>query len=136
MIREFFRASACILLFLSPHLTLAEDTNFTTSHFSGSGNCATCHDGLTDTSGENVSIVRDWGTFHDGKRDQGSLLAGQGGNRVRRAKNLSTDLSTVINDTCSKCHAPMANYEITKVQGGERHAVWPRWRTEPQSRFI
>jgi hypothetical protein len=28
-------------------------------------------------------------------------------------------LSTVINDTCSKCHAPMANYEITKVQGGE-----------------
>ena len=61
MFREFIRASACILLFLLPHLTLAENTNFTTSHFSGSGNCATCHDGLTDTSGENVSIARDWG---------------------------------------------------------------------------
>ena len=36
-----------------------------------------------------------------------------------RTKNLSTDLSAVINDTCSKCHAPMANYEITQVQGGE-----------------
>ncbi len=29
------------------------------------------------------------------------------------------DLSTMINDTCSKCHAPMANYEITRVQGGD-----------------
>ena len=115
MIREFFRASACILLFLSPHLTLAEDTNFTTSHFSGSGNCATCHDGLTDTSGENVSIVRDWGT---------SMMANATKDPFWQAKvatelDRNSHLSTVINDTCSKCHAPMANYEITKEQGGE-----------------
>jgi len=115
MIREFFRASACILLFLSPHLTLAEDTNFTTSHFSGSGNCAMCHDGLTDTSGENVSIVRDWGS---------SMMANAAKDPFWQAKvatelERNSHLSTLINDTCSKCHAPMANYEINRVQGGE-----------------
>ena len=115
MFREFIRASACILLFLLPHLTLAENTNFTTSHFSGSGNCATCHDGLTDTSGENVSIARDWGA---------SMMANASKDPFWRAKvatelDRNAHLSTVINDTCSKCHAPMANYEITQVQGGE-----------------
>ena len=49
----------CFLLF--SFNALAENANFTTSHFSGSGNCATCHDGINDTSGEDVSIVRDWG---------------------------------------------------------------------------
>ena len=114
MIRELFRATACILLFLSPHAILAENTNFTTSHFSGSGNCAMCHDGLTDTSGENVSIVRDWGT---------SMMANATKDPFWRAKvatelDRNPHLSTMINDTCSKCHAPMANYEITQVQGG------------------
>jgi len=119
MIREFFRASACILLFLSPHLTLAEDTNFTTSHFSGSGNCVMCHDGLTDTSGENVSIVRDWGTSMMANATKDPFWQAKVATELERTKNLSTDLSAVINDTCSKCHAPMANYEITQVQGGE-----------------
>jgi hypothetical protein len=31
----------------------------------------------------------------------------------------NSHLSPLINDVCTKCHAPMANYEITKVQGGE-----------------
>jgi hypothetical protein len=115
MFREFLRASACILIFLLPHATLAENTNFTTSHFSGSGNCAQCHDGLTDTSGENVSIVRDWGT---------SMMANATKDPFWQAKvatelDRNSHLSAVINDTCSKCHAPMANYEITRAQGGE-----------------
>lgn len=62
MLKALLRTSACILLFLFSLATFAENDNFTTSHFSGSGNRTQCHDGLTDTSGENVSIVRDWGT--------------------------------------------------------------------------
>lgn len=31
----------------------------------------------------------------------------------------NSHLSAVINDTCTKCHAPMANYEITQIQDGE-----------------
>jgi len=40
-------------------LVIAEDTTFKTSHFSGSGNCQTCHDNLTDREGDDVSIVKD-----------------------------------------------------------------------------
>jgi hypothetical protein len=69
-------ASASILLFLFSLFTIAENTNITTSHFSGSGNCAMCHDGLTDTAGEDASIVKDWGNsmmanvlkIHSGRR--------------------------------------------------------------------
>ncbi|MGB5676950.1 MAG: hypothetical protein WBN36_03950 [Gammaproteobacteria bacterium] len=92
----------------------AENANFTTSHFSGSGNCSQCHDGLTDTTGQDVSIVKDWGA---------SMMANATKDPLWRAKvatelERNPQLSTVINDKCTKCHAPMANYEITKVQGG------------------
>lgn len=91
----------------------AEDTTFTTTHFSGSGNCSQCHDGLTDTSGKDVSIVKDWGT---------SMMANATKDPFWRAKVASElkrnpHLETLINDKCSKCHAPIAHYEITKVQG-------------------
>ena len=121
MIRKFLRASACILLFLLPHLTLAENATFTTSHFSGSGNCAMCHDGLTDTSGENVSIVSDWGTSMMANATKDPFWQAKVATELERMSmaKLGVDLSSVINDTCSKCHAPMANYEITRVQGGD-----------------
>jgi len=113
--RALFHATACMCLFFLSHTALAENTNFTTSHFSGSGNCATCHDGLTDTSGENVSIVRDWGA---------SMMANAAKDPLWRAKvatelERNAHLAPLIKDKCTKCHAPMANYEITKVQGGE-----------------
>jgi len=62
MFKDVCRISVIILFFLFSLTVQAENDNFTTSHFSGSGNCAMCHDGLTDTSGDNVSIVRDWET--------------------------------------------------------------------------
>jgi len=115
MIQNLLRASACILLFLSMPTAHAENDNFTTSHFSGSGNCASCHDGLTDTSGENVSITRDWGT---------SMMANATKDPFWRAKvatelERNAHLTPIINDKCTRCHAPVANYEITQVQGGE-----------------
>ena len=53
MFKNVCRISVIFLFFLFSFTTQAENDNFTTSHFSGSGNCATCHDGLTDTSGDN-----------------------------------------------------------------------------------
>ena len=115
MSKDIFRISVTILFFLFTFTAQAENDNFTTSLFSGSGNCATCHDGLTDTSGENVSIVRDWET---------SMMANATKDPFWRAKvatelERNPHLSSVINDRCSECHAPMANVEITQVQGGE-----------------
>ena len=115
MIINLLRVSACVLLFFTQFAVHAEDDNFTTSHFSGSGNCAQCHDGLTDTSGDDVSIVKDWGS---------SMMANATKDPFWRAKvatelERNPHLSDVINDKCTKCHAPVANYEITKVQGGK-----------------
>mgnify|MGYP001815347116 CR=1 FL=1 len=114
MLRSLFILCLFNLFSLFSLSASAENTNFTTSHFSGSGNCSQCHDGLTDTSGEDVSIVKDWGA---------SMMANSAKDPFWRAK-VATELarnpqlSTVINDTCTKCHAPMANYEINEVQGG------------------
>ncbi len=100
---------------LSVQSSQAEDDTFETTHFLGSGNCVICHNGLTDTSGENVSIVRDWGA---------SMMANASKDPFWKAKvatelERNPHLSSVINDKCTKCHAPMANYQITKVQGGD-----------------
>jgi len=104
-----------ILFFVIPATAFTENTNFTTSHFSGSGNCATCHDNLTDTSGENVSIARDWGTSMMANSTKDPFWQAKVATELER----NPQLATTINDTCTKCHAPMANYEITKIQGGD-----------------
>ncbi len=109
------RVLTFFLFFLFSHAVPAEITTFTTSHFSGSGNCSLCHDELTDTSGDNVSIVRDW---------ESSMMANAAKDPFWRAKVASElarnpHLATLINDKCSKCHAPIAHYEITEVLGEE-----------------
>lgn len=112
MNKALLHTLASVLIFLLSFIAYAEDAGFITSHFSGSGNCATCHDGLTDTSGDDVSIVKDWGS---------SMMANATKDPFWRAK-VATELernpalSSVINDKCSKCHAPMAHFEITEVQ--------------------
>ena len=125
MFKNWFRLAAiqiaAVLLYLLSYPVHAENTTFTTSHFSGSGNCSQCHDNLTDTSGQDVSIVRDWGA---------SMMANSSKDPFWRAKvatelDRNPHLSSVINDKCTKCHAPVANYEINKVQGGELSLFGP-----------
>ena len=127
MFKDVFRISVIMLFYFLSFTAQAENDNFTTPHFSGSGNCTACHDGLTDTSGENVSIVSDWET---------SMMANATKDPFWRAKvatelERNPHLSSVINDRCSECHAPMANYEITKVQGGELTLFGPDGILDP-----
>ncbi len=127
MFKDVFRISVTVLFYFLSFTAQAENDNFTTSHFSGSGNCASCHDGLTDTSGENVSIVSDWGS---------SMMANATKDPFWRAKvatelKRNPDLASVINDKCSKCHAPMAHFEITQVQGGELTLFGPDGILDP-----
>jgi len=127
MTKNLLLASAFTLLCIAVFTANAENDNFSTSHFSGSGNCAQCHDGLTDTSGEDVSIVKDWGT---------SMMANATKDPFWRAKvatelERNPHLETVINDKCTKCHAPVAHYEITKVQGGEVKLFGPDGILDP-----
>ncbi len=112
MKETFFATFVFFVIFFSETLT-AEDTMFRSARFSGSGNCSLCHDNLTDSTGDDVSIVRDWGA---------SMMANSAKDPFWKAK-LASELSRnqhlapVINDKCTQCHAPMANYEITEVQG-------------------
>lgn len=81
--------------------------NFTSAHFSGSGNCVMCHNNLTDAQGKDVSIEKDWSS---------SMMANSARDPLWRAKvrselNRNPQLANVISDKCTRCHAPMANFE-------------------------
>lgn len=86
------------------------DPTFITSHFSGSQNCAMCHNGIVDNQNKDVSIITDWSS---------TMMANATRDPFWRAKVRSEiarhpELQTVINDKCSKCHAPMANTQAKK----------------------
>ncbi len=86
---------------------MAENTSFTSYHFSGSGNCATCHNGITDESGNDVSIEKAWSSTMMANATKDPLWRA----KVRSEINRNPQLESVINDKCTKCHAPMANTE-------------------------
>ena len=94
-----------LLIAVSP--ASAENTKFVTDHFTGSGNCSQCHDGLRDIDEEDVSIVRAW---------SGSIMANAAKDPLWQAKvatelKRNPHLEDAINDKCTQCHAPMANFE-------------------------
>jgi len=97
----------CTLLTFFGASAWGADARFTTTHFSGSGNCATCHNGLRDRNNRDVSIQQHW---------SGSMMANAARDPLWKAKVASElkrngHLSDVISKKCSVCHAPMANYE-------------------------
>mgnify|MGYP001827056732 CR=1 FL=1 len=98
--------SLLFLLFFSLTAT-AENTSFTTTHFSGSGNCSDCHDGITDDLGEDVSIVQEWSASMKANAAKDPYWKAKIAAELKR----NAHLAEVINDKCTECHAPMANYE-------------------------
>jgi hypothetical protein len=101
--------------------TTPHDSSFKSTHFSGSQNCAQCHDGITDTSnGQDVSIVQAWkGTMMDHAAIDPLYLA-----KVASEVQRNPNFKEVIEDKCSRCHMPMANVEadfagITPTMFGE-----------------
>ncbi|MDM5263473.1 multiheme c-type cytochrome [Sulfurovum sp. XTW-4] len=91
-----------------PDVVLHNDS-FTTTHFSGSQNCAQCHNGITDANGTDVSIVKAW---------QGTMMANAATDPLWKAK-VATEVKEhpeykeIIEGKCSRCHTPMANVEAT-----------------------
>jgi len=88
-------------------LVSAADAFFDTTHFSGSGNCGFCHNGLVDAEGSDVSIETEWSA---------TMMANSSRDPFWQAKFASEllrnpALADVLNDKCTRCHAPMANEE-------------------------
>lgn len=103
------------MMFLFSHSVLAasgDNPSFVGTHFSGSGNCAECHNNLKDTTGKDISIITAW---------KGSMMANSTRDPYWRAKVASElkrapQITSVLNERCSRCHAPMAN-ETAKRDG-------------------
>lgn len=85
------------------------DPSFITTHFSGSQNCAQCHNGIIDANGTDVSIVNAW---------QGTMMANAATDPFWKAKVATEvkehpEFKEIIEGKCSRCHTPMANVEAT-----------------------
>ncbi len=88
----------------------AGNASFSSAHFSGSSNCAMCHDNLTDNQGNDVGIIKDWSATMMANSTRDPFWKA----KVRTELNRNPHLADVINDKCSRCHAPMANFEAKK----------------------
>lgn len=83
-----------------------------TDDFTGSGNCANCHTGLTDSAGNDVSIGSHW---------RSTMMANAAKDPIWQAKVASEvsrtpALKEIIEDKCATCHMPMA-YTQAHVDG-------------------
>jgi hypothetical protein len=88
------------------------DPTFEADHFSGSGACGVCHNDLIDDEGNDVSLEDAWET---------STMANSARDPYWRAKAAATlknhpKLQEKVDDTCTRCHAPMANEAARKDQ--------------------
>lgn len=90
---------------ITPMELPGHDSGFKAVHFSGSGQCASCHDDLSDDAEEDISIVSGWA---------GSMMANAARDPYWIAKvaaeiHRNPALENTLDDNCSRCHAPMAN---------------------------
>ncbi|WP_051906777.1 multiheme c-type cytochrome [Methylomarinum vadi] len=83
------------------------NASFTSEHFLGSDNCTMCHNGLSDNQGQDVSIETDWSATMMANSARDPFWKA----KVRTELNRNPQLADVINDKCTRCHAPMANFE-------------------------
>jgi len=107
------------------------DEKFVGDHFSGSGACGVCHNDLSDDTGRDVSIGTAWET---------STMANSARDPYWRAKAAATlknypHLSHEVNDTCTRCHAPMAN-EAARKDGFEYHLFGDDGFLDPNSQYF
>ncbi len=86
------------------------NASFNSEHFAGSNNCTMCHDNLSDNQGNDVGIIKDWSATMMANSARDPFWKA----KVRTELNRNPHLSDVINDKCSRCHAPMANFEAKK----------------------
>ncbi len=91
-------------------LTTPYLTTFNTELFSGSGNCALCHDFITDQDKNDISIASDWSSSMMANAVRDPLWQAKVDSEMLRNPNLKD----IINEKCLACHGPMANIEGAK----------------------
>ena len=106
---------------LTPSIAMSDST-FESLHFTGSGVCADCHSNAE--TGEPVMVVQDDSGIRDvsiGPAWESSMMAQATRDPfwhavVANELHNFPNLTDTINDTCTRCHAPMLN-EYAKKEG-------------------
>ena len=93
-----------------PPTTITASASFVSEHFIGSANCSSCHNGIRDENGNDVSIVTDWSSTMMANATRDPFWKA----KVRSEINRNPELEELINDKCTRCHAPMANEEMKR----------------------
>jgi len=112
-----------VLRGLEPDLNQA-NAGFKSNHYSGNGVCAACHNDIETGEDALMSVQDESGEFRDvsvGRAWQTSLMANSTRDPYWHAVVASElhafpNLKDEINDTCTRCHAPMAN-DFAKKEG-------------------
>ena len=110
-------------------VSATSDASFVGEHYSGSGTCASCHDGLTSSEGD-ISIVKKWSTSMMANASRDPYWQAKFSSELSRNPQLSEEL----NNTCSRCHTPMANDSVTK--SGEAPEVFGSGYLNPDSPYF
>ncbi len=92
-------------------------TTFTTTDFSGSGICASCHINLSDQSGADVSMPTMWRSTMMANAARDPIWQAKVSSEVQRAPALQE----IIEKKCTTCHMPMA--ETQAVTDNQRVAA-------------
>ena len=93
--------------------------------FAGSGLCTGCHSAMTDATGKDVSLGRNWSAtmMANSAKDPYWIAT------VRSEIELEPELRAVIEQKCATCHMPMA--EVTALVEGEATLLLDEGFTSP-----
>src|SRR5213594_2582606 len=116
---------ALIYTFILGMLSAPAEQKIKKELFQTSDRCFACHNGLSTSAGEDISIGFSWRPtmMANAARDP-YWQAG-----VRRETMDHRESKAAIEDECSKCHMPMARYQ-SKFEGKEGE-VFSRLRLAP-----
>ena len=108
-------AAATLLLFPKPAFTGGDQsTKVKKELFQTSDRCFACHNGLTNASGEDISIGFDWRASMMANSSRDPYWQGS----VRRETIDHPESTKAVEDECSICHMPMARFQA-KATGHE-----------------
>lgn len=100
----------------------------TSSLFTGAGNCALCHTGngtVLSENGVDISPTTHWRSSMMGNSSKDPLWRAI----VEEEVHEHPHLKTVIENTCTKCHAPAGNRQ--SVQNGEPYYTMNQLKVDP-----
>ena len=103
-------------------------TNFETENFLGSARCAICHEILSDSAGNDMSIPGHWRSTMMANAARDPLWQAKVSSEVKR----NPALKKVIEEKCATCHMPMAWTQAYK-KGDESRLVLDNGLLSPKN---